>query len=67
VDEATEEIVALDDAGQRCGRCGDRTALIQALMRPTMVVIGDIFGEHAPEVALAQDEQMIEHYPRVPI
>ena len=41
--------------------------MIQALMRPTMVVIGDIFGEHAPEVALAQDEQMIEHYPRVPI
>jgi len=37
-----------------------RDVLADPLMRPVLVEIGHVLPEHAPQVGLAQDEQVIE-------
>ena len=53
--------MALDDADRRCGHRRHRTTLIQGLVRSALIVVRDILHQDAPEVALAQDEEMIEN------
>ena len=43
---------------RRCPR-RDRTALRQPLMWPTMVVAGHIRGENPPQMAFAEDQQVV--------
>jgi hypothetical protein len=58
---AAEDSAALDDAVRRCRRRGSRTVLRQPLVRPPVIGEGPLRRQHAREVTLAHDEQLIEH------
>jgi hypothetical protein len=64
VEEPTQHRAAADPlrSGRRrgCGRQGDRERLPQALVRPTVVVVGQVLLEDDPQVRLVEDEQPVE-------
>ncbi len=61
VDNAAHHIPAVNPT-KRMGWCGYRTLLIEALMGPGAIEIGDVFAEHPLEVPLIEDQQVIETF-----
>ncbi len=60
MDEVTENVATRDDAVDRGGRAGPRTALAYALVGPTLIVVGDILSEYLPRAPLVHNEQAIQ-------
>ncbi len=60
VDEAAEDVMPLDRSRPRvvCQRHG--TALVEPLMRSALIEESDVVGQDPCEVALVQDEQVIQ-------
>ncbi len=46
MDEVTENVATHNDAVDRGGRAGPRTALADALVGPALIVVGDILSEY---------------------
>jgi len=64
VDEAAEDRATPDPRGV-AGACWGSDErhwwpLIPALVRPTVVVVGRVFGEHGPQVRLVDDEEPVQ-------
>ena len=60
VQDAAEDVAAANRPGARTARERDRTALTQPLVRAPFVIEVRVRGEHPQQVALIEDEQVVQ-------
>lgn len=58
--DAAQDVAPLDWTIARRTLQPNRTSLFDALMRPSMIVIVDIRGQHTMEMAFAQDQELVQ-------
>jgi hypothetical protein len=62
VDDATEHIPPMDRTVRRTSQQRHRTLLTTAVMRPSVLVLRNVLGQHPLKVSLVEDEEVVETF-----